>query len=326
MTETPILTEIFEHFFDPKKRVFLGYLLVSICLGIGWLVFFRNKTFKKAIIKIFDAKVLFSRSARTDYKVFLINRVMMIFVSPYLLSQMVIATSIYYFLHTIPFFNTIYFREIPSNIIALLFTFSFFLFDDFTKYWVHRFMHKWPILWALHKVHHSAETLNPITVYRTHPLEGIVFSLRGAFSQGIIISIFIYLFGSKVDLVTILGVNVFVFVFHIAGSNLRHSHIGIQYWSWLEKLIISPAQHQLHHSLDLKHYDKNFGATLAIWDWIFGSLHHSEDVEGLILGIDDNSVDQQGLKELYIYPLKEMGQILLEGFNGLRSIIRIFKT
>ncbi len=326
MTEIPIFTEIFEHFFDPKKRVFFGYLLVSICVAIGWLVFFRNKTFRKAIIKIFDAKVLFSRSARTDYKVFLINRVVMIFVSPYLLSQMVIATSIYYFLHTIPFFNTTYFREIPTNIIALLFTFSFFLFDDFTKYWVHRFMHKWPILWALHKVHHSAETLNPITVYRTHPLEGIVFSFRGAFSQGIIISLFIYLFGNKVDLVTILGVNVFVFVFHIAGSNLRHSHIGIQYWSWLEKLIISPAQHQLHHSLDLSHYDKNFGATLAIWDWIFGSLHHSEDVEGLILGIDDNRIDQQSIRELYIYPLKEMGQILLEGFNGLRSIIKIFKT
>ncbi len=99
--------------------------------------------------------------------------------------------------------------------VAILFTLSYFIFDDFTKYWVHRFMHKWPLLWALHKVHHSAETLNPITVYRTHPLEGVVFSIRGAFTQGIVISFFIYVFGNKVDLVTILGVNVFVFVFHM---------------------------------------------------------------------------------------------------------------
>ena len=74
MTEGPFLAEIFEHFFDPKKRVFFGYLLVSIFLALGWLVFFRNKSFKKAIIKIFDGKILFSRSARADYKVFLIKK------------------------------------------------------------------------------------------------------------------------------------------------------------------------------------------------------------------------------------------------------------
>ena len=326
MTEVTIFAEIFEHFFDPKKRVFFGYLLVSIFLAIGWLIFFRNNSFKKAIVKIFDGKIFFSRSALADYKVFLINRVFMIFLSPYLLSQMVVATSIYYFLHSIPLFKMSYFSEISANIVAILFTFSYFFLDDFTKYWVHRFMHKWPLLWALHKVHHSAETLNPITVYRTHPLEGVVFSVRGAFTQGIVISLFIYVFGNKVDLVTILGVNVFIFAFHIAGSNLRHSHIGIQYWSWLENLIISPAQHQLHHSIDVRHYDKNFGATLALWDWIFGSLHHSEDVDSLVLGIEEDHIDHQSLKDLYIHPIKEILQILLGGFRGVKSIFTIFKT
>jgi sterol desaturase/sphingolipid hydroxylase (fatty acid hydroxylase superfamily) len=320
-----LFEEIFEHFFDPKKRVFIGYLLISIGLAIGWLVYFRKSPLKKAVAKIFDAKILFSRSARADYKIFLVNRVLMIFISPYLLSQMVIATSIYYFLHTLPSLNVVYLKEVPTYIITIAFTFTFFIFDDFTKYWIHRVMHKWPILWALHKVHHSAETLNPMTVYRTHPLEGIVFSLRGAVSQGIVISFFIFAFGNKVDLVTIIGVNIFVFASHIAGSNLRHSHIGIQYWAWVEKIVISPAQHQLHHSLDLRHYDKNFGATLAIWDWVFGSLHHSEDVDTLTLGIEDESLDQQTLKELYIYPLKEIGNILLDSLNRLKSIFRLFR-
>ena len=137
-------------------------------------------------------------------------------------------------------------------------------------------MHRIPILWALHKVHHSAETLNPITIYRTHPLEGIIFTLRASLSQGIAISTFFFLFGSKVDLFTILGANIFIFIFNVAGSNLRHSHIYIRYWRWLEYFLISPAQHQIHHSLEERHYDKNFGATLSIWDWVGGSLHHSE--------------------------------------------------
>ena len=186
-------------------------------------------------------------------------------------------------------------------------------------------MHKWPILWALHKVHHSAETLNPITVYRTHPFEGILFSLRGAFSQGIVISMFFFIFGDKVDLVTILGVNFLVFSFHVAGSNLRHSHIDIKYWTWLEKVLISPAQHQLHHSLDERHYDKNFGAALAIWDWIFGSLHHSEDIDDLVLGVEDDDFNPKSIKELYLKPLKEIINILSESLPGFKSLNKIFK-
>ena len=50
--------------------------------------------------------------------------------------------------------------------------------------------------------------------------------------------------------------NLFSFIFNIAGANLRHSHIEIAYWTWLEKIFISPAQHQLHHSIENKHFNK----------------------------------------------------------------------
>ena len=246
--------------------------------------------------------------------------------SPYLLTQLAVATFFYYSLLSLPvssFLSSL--NGTPSVVVATLFTVVFFTFDDFTKYWVHRWMHKWPVLWALHKVHHSAETLNPITVYRTHPLEGILFSLRGALSQGVVISVFFFIFGDKVDLVTILGVNFLVFSFHIAGSNLRHSHIDIKYWSWLEKILISPAQHQLHHSLDERHYDKNFGAALAIWDWMFGSLHHSEDIDNLVLGVEDDDFNPRSLKELYLKPLKEILNIFSESLSSFKSLNKIFK-
>ncbi|MDC3107968.1 sterol desaturase family protein, partial [Paracoccaceae bacterium] len=222
--------DIFHHFVDPKKRVFIGYIVLSVAIAFFWLVFFKKKGLKSAFFKVFDKKILLSGSAISDYKMFLINRVLMMVLSPYLLTQLAVATFLYYALLSLPvsgFLSSL--NGVPAVIVAMLFTVMFFTFDDFTKYWVHRWMHKWPILWALHKVHHSAETLNPITVYRTHPLEGILFSLRGAFSQGIVISMFFFIFGDKVDLVTILGVNFLVFSFHVAGSNLRHSHIDIKY-------------------------------------------------------------------------------------------------
>ena len=119
------------------------------------------------------------------------------------------------------------------------------------------------------------------------------------------------MFGSNVDLFTILGANIFVFLFNIFGSNLRHSHIGIRYWKWLEYLLISPAQHQVHHSASEEHYDKNFGAAFAIWDWFFGSLHHSVDTDMLILGIDQNSSETtHKLSHLYFKPILEIYRII----------------
>ena len=159
-----------------------------------------------------------------------------------------------------------------------------------------------------------------MTVFRTHPLEGVVFSLRSAFTQAISISSFVFLFGPQVDIATILGANIFIFAFNIAGSNLRHSHIDISYWKWLEYLIISPAQHQLHHSIAREHHDKNFGAALALWDWLFGSLHHSVEFDTLELGIEKNQKDEShNLKDLYINPFIEIKNYFLKNFRKIKN-------
>ena len=319
------LSNIFEHFIDPRKRVFVGYLAVSIIIALLWLVFFKRKSFKNSLNFIFSKKIWFSKSSKADFFVFLINRVISIVISPVLITQMVIASAIFYWLHEINWLSSGSFQNVPDFIVVFLFTLFIFLLDDFSKYWVHRWMHKWPILWALHKVHHSAEVLTPMTVYRTHPLEGIVFTIRGTFTQGISISTFIFFFGDSVDLYTVLGANILLFLFNTAGSNLRHSHIGIRYWGWLENILISPAQHQLHHSIDIKHHDKNFGAALAIWDYIFGSLHHSVEIEELILGVDNKENDFNKLSTLYFSPLFEIINIIKRKVRNLVLILKFAK-
>ena len=311
-------SQITNQFIDPKKRVFLFYILISILIAAAWFMINKKLSLKKTLIKIFDKKIFFSKSAKSDYKIFLINQLIMMIASPFLITQLTIATALYFYFHTIDWLSAGMFVGIAKIYIILSFTIFQFTIDDFSKYIVHRFMHKWPVLWALHKVHHSATVLTPMTVFRTHPLEGIIFSLRSAITQAIGISLFFYLFGNLVSLYTIVGVNVFVFVFNILGSNLRHSHIGIRYWKWLEYIFISPAQHQLHHSVAFEHHDKNFGAALAVWDWLFGSLHHSVEFETLHLGIKkDQKETTHNLRNLYFDPINEIKKHI---FNKIKKI------
>ena len=202
--------------------------------------------------------------------------------------------------------------------------------DDLSKYIVHRCMHRWQFLWAFHKVHHSAETMTPITVYRVHPEESIIYGLRGSIVIGAVIGIFAYCFGiDNFSLATLLGVNLFSFIFNVAGANLRHSHIEIAYWPWLEKIFISPAQHQLHHSIENKHFNKNYGAMLAVWDWLFGSLHFSETGEKLKFGLRPNEASATNIVQIYLRPfidvyrlLKNSGKKLILLSNSLKFLVR----
>jgi sterol desaturase/sphingolipid hydroxylase (fatty acid hydroxylase superfamily) len=188
-------------------------------------------------------------------------------------------------------------------IIPTFFTLCYFILDDFTKYITHALMHKVPVLWEIHKTHHSARTLTPLTIFRTHPIEGVIFVIRSAFTQGIVISTFYYVYGGNITFVTILGANLFSFWFHLFGSNLRHSHIKLNYWNWLEKILISPAQHQIHHSIKKEHHNKNFGVALALWDFLFGSLHLSKSNEYIEFGISNKKHKyENNIIYLYISP------------------------
>jgi sterol desaturase/sphingolipid hydroxylase (fatty acid hydroxylase superfamily) len=93
----------------------------------------------------------------------------------------------------------------------------------------------------------------------------------------------------------------------------------------LEYILISPAQHQLHHSVDVKHHDKNFGAALAIWDYVFGSLHHSVEIDDLKLGIDNQERDFNRLSTLYFSPIIEIKNILKNKMQSLILMIKVAK-
>jgi sterol desaturase/sphingolipid hydroxylase (fatty acid hydroxylase superfamily) len=299
-------------FSNSQQRLFWGYWCCAIAVAaIFWLKdhYFKQSTKDtKAIDKLnlvsyLGLKHFISRSAIADYQLIVINKAIFLLLSPYLLTKLVIATAIFEYLHTLTTPLSFYTAATPTWMVVVIFTIWLFLLDDFARFYFHKIMHDIPWLWQFHKVHHSATSLTPLSVLRTHPIEGLIFTLRSAFVQGISISVFIFCFGSRVDLYTLLNLNIFVFVFNVAGSNLRHSHIAISYWSSLEKLIISPAQHHIHHSTNPVHFNKNYGAILAIWDNLANTLCLSKKGQLLHYGLSKNQCkSEHQLLKLYLSP------------------------
>ena len=184
----------------------------------------------------------------------------------------------------------------------VLYTISLSILNDFMTYIVHWLYHKVPLLWEFHKIHHSATTMNPFTQYRLHPIELLINNMKGILVFGITTGVFDYLSEHQISKWTYLGVNVFSFIFYSWGANLRHSHVKLKYFNFLEYIFISPVQHQVHHSDNPEHYDKNLGSRLAIWDWLFGTLVRSRQVENVTFGLGqkDNKNYSSFMKNLWM--------------------------
>ena len=294
---------------NPQKRIYVGYLSSALCIAFVWLLFVEKLRIREAVLFIFSKKIWFSKSSRADFKLLLLNRIILSAGAAAVITQVTISTYLYECLNSQDFVQPLLFYSTPASLVAALFTICFFLFDDFSRFFVHRLMHKVPLLWSFHQVHHSAETMTPFTIFRTHPVEGVIFLIRTSVVQGVVISLFIYLFGNKVDLITVFGASVGVVFFHSLGSNLRHSHIKIRYPKFVERILISPGQHQIHHSVEQQHYDKNFGVALAIWDLMFGSLAFSEKKEHRF-GLNTKFGKKQNLLHLFFYPFKSASHTL----------------
>ena len=284
-----------EYLIDPNKRIFWLYIISSIILAITYFYITKKNT-----RVIMSSKLWLHPSAKLDYYYFFISYFINIFLLvPFIISAKTIALGVNKFLYAkFDYFENSFFSY---GEIIFLYTITLFLVSDFTRYWLHRFLHTIPFLWEFHKVHHSAKVLTPITFYRVHPVENFLFGLRYSLSVGFVTGIFVYFFGAMIDIYAVVGVNVFLFVFSVFGANLRHSHVPFSYPRILEKWLMSPKQHQIHHSR--KHFDKNYGGFISIWDKMFGTLKFSNEVLVMKFGLRKNQMnDYSSLKSLIFRP------------------------
>jgi sterol desaturase/sphingolipid hydroxylase (fatty acid hydroxylase superfamily) len=153
---------------------------------------------------------------------------------------------------------------------------------------MHRFYHRWSVIWPLHAVHHSAEVMTPFTTYRQHPLSSLLTGWGVAGFVGLCQGLLLGAAAKDLAVAEIAGINLFIVLANAGLAALHHSHVWLSYGPVLEHIVISPAQHQIHHSTDPAHYGKNLGNSLAIWDWMFGTLYVIRGTERLTFGLTEN--------------------------------------
>jgi sterol desaturase/sphingolipid hydroxylase (fatty acid hydroxylase superfamily) len=81
-----------------------------------------------------------------------------------------------------------------------------------------------------------------------------------------------YALGAPAQAVLLSGTNILTLAFLFLLVHLQHSHIWIATRGFAGRVIQSPAHHQLHHSADPAHFNRNFGGNLSVFDWLFGTL------------------------------------------------------
>jgi sterol desaturase/sphingolipid hydroxylase (fatty acid hydroxylase superfamily) len=105
---------------------------------------------------------------------------------------------------------------------------------------------------------------------------------------------------------------VFFIYFYV---HLQHTQLWISFTGWLGHLFMSPAHHQIHHSRNPAHFNKNLGSCLAVWDWIFGTLYipsrHSEKLE---FGVEPDHEHAHTIRGELIAPFGRAAGLLKECF------------
>lgn len=275
----------FNYFTDPSKRIFYVYILSSFILAT--FVYFSKKRKASFFQYFFHKKTWLGKSAQIDYLFLFFNSLIkLILIAPLLIFSLKIAFHLnQYLVDSFGYFEL----KLSKGLLITLYTLCLFFIGDFASFFLHYLQHKIPFLWRFHKIHHSATVLNPITQYRIHPFELILLNVKTIVIMGLLMGVFEYFANQRISVYTYLGVNVLNFIFLFFGANLRHSSVAFKYPTFLEYIFISPFQHQIHHSENVKHFDKNLGSKLAIWDWLFGTLIVSKKVNKVHYGLGEEN-------------------------------------
>jgi sterol desaturase/sphingolipid hydroxylase (fatty acid hydroxylase superfamily) len=170
---------------------------------------------------------------------------------------------------------------------------------DMAIYFQHVLFHRVPMLWRLHRAHHTDLEFDVTTGIRFHPIE-IVMSM-----------------GIKLILVFVLGPPVIaVLIFEIllnASAMFNHSnfYIPVSLDRVLRRLIVTPDMHRVHHSVLQKETNSNYGFFLPWWDRLFGTYcdQPQEGHEGMQIGIEAyRKREDMRLDQLLVQPFREPGE------------------
>jgi len=162
-------------------------------------------------------------------------------------------------------------------------------------FWVQHWLnHKVPWLWYLHMVHHSQKNMTFFTDFRYHVLEYVVRNTVVAFPFLIL----------SFETPAVIGLAFFVKWYgRFYHGNIRSNFGPLRY------VLVTPQSHRVHHSIEAKHTDKNFGSLFTFWDYLFGTQYKGWDEypdTGIIGEPDFPHENKLRLSSLISKPIQQM--------------------
>jgi len=170
-----------------------------------------------------------------------------------------------------------------------------FVLLDLAIWLQHLISHKIPILWRLHRVHHADRDIDVTTAIRFHPIE-------------IALSMLL-----KIALVYALGASIVaVVIFEVVLNGVamfNHANVRLgRADRWLRLAVVTPDMHRVHHSIDRREHDANYGFNLSIWDRLLRTyvavprLGH----QGMTIGLEHHQTeDPAGLVWSLGFPFRK---------------------
>jgi sterol desaturase/sphingolipid hydroxylase (fatty acid hydroxylase superfamily) len=134
-----------------------------------------------------------------------------------------------------------------------------FVLSDAVGYGVHRAMHRVPVLWRWHRLHHDAVALSWLDAWRQHPIDFLL--------HGVAVGVPGALLGASLSQVAS------VVVLRKAYTTFLHANVRVHFGS-LGLLLASPRFHRVHHGAAERDGQTNLAGTFPLWDWLFGTLAH----------------------------------------------------
>ncbi len=179
-------------------------------------------------------------------------------------------------------------RELPYLAQIII----FFVAMDFVQWFVHVLLHRYNFLWQFHKVHHSVEEMGFAAHLRYHWMENVFYTpakylvllLIGGFEPS---SVFV------------------IYYINIAIGHLNHANLNLDYGP-LKYVLNNPKMHIWHHAKELPASHKhgmNYGISLSIWDYIFGTNYIPSSGRDIELGFENMEKFPDSFVGQNVYPI-----------------------
>jgi sterol desaturase/sphingolipid hydroxylase (fatty acid hydroxylase superfamily) len=213
---------------------------------------------------------------------------------------LVVAIITRHFTHGLIDLRSLGFGGIGGAIVATLISTIIY---DFFYYWMHRTQHTSEVLWQEHLLHHSDEHVNITTSGRTHVLEQVLAPIFITIPNA-------FLFALPPATITTIVLLPWIWAY-IVHANVR---IGFGPLWWM---LAGPQYHRLHHSVEERHFNKNYAVWFPIWDILFGTVYKPEPGEYPQTGVD--GVEVKSIAEAYLLPFKRWYGMLTSKVSQLRT-------